>query len=348
MITMHKLYIIFAAAMLMTSCSSDLTEDYSEETKTVTLTTSVAPLKGENGTRANTAGTTFVDGDWIKLKIIAPYSAQTEFGETTYRGSQEGMWLLKYTASGWKNLDASDHCDINGDLAYSAAPNLFGHYEAQQTPYVYTASTWSEEHLFVANGQLYDQYCYAFHADQSNERDYQKSDLLWAQTEMATGTDQIHLEFHHKMAVLQLTLKGFTLSDSADVTLEGLPDIDGQEVVIGNKYATRSKVNDAHYGYREKNATTDDSQNGEVIGIASINEQQQKVVVTPINSIATTGTYRPLNCGSYYQLIVPPCMLKSNIRVVVRDGEKRYTGIVSRKEFVSGYLYPITVTLKEK
>ena len=267
----------------------------------------------------------------------------TEYGETTYGNTTDALWLLKWTGSGWDPIDASDKVDVAQTYRYTAAYRLTGHHQAQQTPYVYTASTWSDNVRFLSNGTYRSQYNYVFHADQSAWEDYRCSDLLWAQTYMQTGAFNVHLAFNHVLACLKISVAGITLSASAVVTLEGMPDIDQQEIVVGDYYAARSKIN-APFGYKEKTTCTKED-NGKVLGIAVINDAEQRVTVSPI--AGNSGTYTAYyNEGTYY-LIVPPCTLAQAAKIWIRDGEKRYSYTLGTTTFEQGKLYPVTITLSE-
>ncbi len=363
---MKKIFPILPAvlSLLMAACSSDdgLTDDQTiPKTGTLTISTSVNSFEGEGGTRTTLAGNAFATGDWIKLKIICPYVSNTLIGETTWGNSADALWLLKWSGSAWIKLDASstgDKVDVSSHYSYGNN-EVFGQYEAQQTPYIYTASTWNENVIFLApntaNGSSmtrYSQYSYIFHADQSLEADYLKNDLLWAQTYMQTGSYDVHLSFNHVMACLKVTISGGSLSTDAVVTLEGMPDIDQKEVVVGDYYAAASKVN-TKYGYQDK-CTCSKENNGKVLGVAVITESSAKAVVYPmtgnpnpnsLSTIANTGVYTAhYNDGSYY-LIVPPCTLSANATFMIRDGAKRYRCTLSRTGFEQGKLYPVNISL---
>ncbi len=321
----------------------------------LTLTSSVNHFEGETVTRTNLAGNAFADGDRMKLKIICPFSSRTEYGESTWGGSADGLWLMKWSGSNWVTIKAADKVDVGGRYEYSDAPNLFGQYEAQNTPYVYTASTWSENILFIANGKLWTQYSYIFHADQSEESNYLKSDLLWAQSYMQTGSYNVHLSFNHVMACLKITIPS-TYSTTAVVTLEGMPDIDQKEVVVGDYYAYKAEAT-SRYGYKDKCSCTKDN-NGKVLGVAVINETDQKAYVyrmsgNPADASSSNNTHGPVdNVGVYtaynagghvYYLIVPPCNLTTAPTIWIRDGETRYSYQLLQTAFDQGVQYKFTL-----
>ena len=184
-----KTRIIFyiGLAFLMAGCVAE-EEQTAPQDGVLQLTSSVNAFDGEAVTRTNLTGNAFATGDWMKLKIICPYSDHVEFGETTYSNTFDALWLLKWSGSEWTPITGEDKVDVAGQYKYTSAYSLFGRYEAQQTPYVYTASTWNENVIFISNGTMYSQYTYVYRADQTTEANYLKSDLLWAQTYMQTGS----------------------------------------------------------------------------------------------------------------------------------------------------------------
>ena len=293
------------------------------------------------------AGNAFAVGDRMKLKIICPFSDHTEFGETTYGDTADALWIMKWTGSGWTYLTKDDKVDVGSQYAYTYSRNLYGEREAQQTPYVYTASTWNENVRFISNGTYYSQYTYVFQADQRAEANYLKSDLLWAQAYMQTGSYNVHLSFNHVMACLKIQFDGGDLTDNAVVTVEGMPDIDQCEVVVGDYYAARSKVN-SRFGYKEK-CSCSKEENGKVLGVTVIRDDNNgRAVVYPFEEsyIPNNATYTAHYDGGNYYLIVPPCTLSSAAKIWVRDGEKRYSFVLSDlTTFEQGKLHPVIITL---
>ncbi len=368
--------LFLSLSLLMLACSADETEKQQLEGQTsvqrgLCLTTSVGNFTRDGAlpTRTTLDGCNFAVGDRIKLKIICPYTDYTNFGETTYSNTADGFWLLKWNGSNWTYLVTADSVDMAAQYKYSSSYNLFSHFEAQQTPYVFTASTWNENVLFIApnvHGQaarsFFSQYSYLFHANQRLLQDYLKCDLLWAQTYMQTGSYNVHLSFEHVMACLEIDISALSLSADAVVTVENMPAIDQCEVVVGDYYAARAKNlthtygSDFDYSYRKK-CSCDFDYNGKVLGIAVINDATAKadiqtIMGNPVNSsntspvyVANTATYtayRNSSDGKYY-LIVPPCSLSVAPVIWVRDGESRYSYTMTRTTFEQGKLYPITV-----
>lgn len=342
-------YLCYCFVLLLTGCSADNGESAQLQEGTLSLTASIDNFEGELVTRTNLAGTAFENGDKIKLKVICPFSAHTEFGETTYGNSFDAFWLLKWDTNNWVTLTSEDGYDINGDYSASASPNIYSRYLAQQTPYVFTAQTWSEEQIFIAGGGTrVEQYSNVFHADQTQEADYKACDLMWAQTIQQTGSYNVHLSFRHVMAALLIAVDApddLNISGNAVLTLEGMPDIDQAEVIVGDYYAERSKVNVNNYGYRAKHSC-DVDKNGKVIGVAVVDDRQAKAYTQPINDIVQTATYTAYNAGSKtYRLIVPPCTLNENAIFWLRDGEKRYSMTLSQQTFEQGHLYKLTMKI---
>lgn len=334
-------------ALLLASCSADDVEMQDVPQRTLQFSTSVQDFEGESRTRTNVAGTAFDNGDKIKLKIICPKSAATELGESTDGASFDGFWLLKWKkdSTKWVTIESGDGYDINGDYSPSNGPNVFERYLAQPILYVFTAQTWSEEQIFLVgkeNGTRVEQYSNVFHADQSDSANYKACDVMWAQTIMQTGTYNIHLSFKHVMSALMINVEG-TVSDNAVLTLEGVPDIDQAEVIVGDYYASESKANLENYGYKKKNACDKKEQNGTVIGVAQINNGS--ATTAAISSISQKGTYTALKVNSNtYRLIVPPCSA-SNLIIWLRDGNKRYKMVLDEKEFMAGKLHKVTMKI---
>jgi len=357
-------------ALTLAGCHEAQELESVPEPRQATITSDVCSFEESAGvTRINTKGNAFVDRDLIWLKIICPFTDDSQRGEYTDGNSSDGMFLLKRSGSGWAQVTSNDGFDISASYSISNSPNFSAYYEAQQTPYVYTAATWSEEKLFLApvnkSNRLIDQYCCVFHADQRKEANYRASDVLWAQTYMQTGAWNIHLSFEHVMACMVITIDDsdvtdYALSSDAVLSIEGMPDIDQQEIVVGNYYAHRSKTNSS-YGYRQK-ASCQRENNGKVLGIASIDEAKEHAVVHPLSgSPADTGFgtgYRSdeiANDGTYicyripneekFRVIVPPCKLTAKAKLWLRDGSRRFAVELTRTEFEQGKLYHETMKL---
>ncbi len=368
---------------MLTACSTDeIVSERGQESHEFALTTDVIPFVGEDATtRGLINGKGFEDGDWIRLKIICPFVPNAEYGESTWGNSYDAFFLLKRSGDSWTYLTSADHCDINGTYNYGNSPQVGNFYEAQQTPYVYMASTWTEEKNFkTSTGKHILQYCHVFHADQRKVQNYKSSDLLWAQQYMQTGAWNVHLNFEHKMACLIFELddsrltaanpsydpedpessptKAAPLTSDAVLTLEGMPDIDQQEVIVGDYYADASKIN-SNYGYRQK-ASCSYANNGKVLGIGVNVDAAERAKVAPmtgnptpggaytslVDAVPNTGTYTAYKVdNTHYRMIVPPCELTNKAQIWVRDGERRYKMQLDRTKFLEGELYHVKVTL---
>lgn len=386
----------FGGLLLLAACSNDALDESQVEQGRVTITSDIAPYDvcsaleensavdgGEQSSsslslstmsRVNVAGDNFLNGDFIRLKIICPFVSTGERGEYTEGDSYDSFYYLRRSGFSWECVVKADGFDICGTYVPSNSPDINRYYEAQQTPYVYVATTFSEERRFVANGHLYDHLTPVFHADQTKEKHYRASDVLWAQTFMQTGAWNIHLGFQHKMACLDITIDDAALtdkiSDAAVLTLEGMPDIDQAEIVVGDYYADASKYNSG-YGYRQKSSCSYEN-NGRVLGIAVNDEAAGRAKVwpmtgnptppggansevfrsgTPVPNTATYTAYK--EATKHYRLIVPPCDLdpglpadaKSIKHAVfwLRDGTRRFKIELPQLKFEEGKLYAITL-----
>ena len=229
---------------MLWSCSTDNERESDNNLHGVSLSSSIVSFEGEQQTKVNLAGNGFEDGDMIRIKVICPYVSSQEAGESTYGGTYDGFWVQKWSGSVWTSITVSDGFDFNGDYQKSGGSSIIGQVLSQQTPYVFTASTWTEEKVFKIGGKMVVQYANVFHADQSNPTNYKASDVLWAQNFMQTATDMIHFDFHHVMAALKITVADdVPLSDKAVLTIENMPDIDQAEIIVGDMFAAKSKVN---------------------------------------------------------------------------------------------------------
>ena len=352
-----KKILYLSAAMMLASCTAEETEADVVQSGTLQFTTSVEDFAGETMTRTSLDGKYFEYGDKIKLKIICPQSTDTELGESTYGASCDNFYLMKWakaddkhTSDYWATLTKKDGYDIDGDYSASASPDIYSRFLAQPTLYVFTAQTWSEEQIFRTGvNSRVEQYSNVFHADQSNIKNYKASDVMWAQTIMQTGTYNIHLSFKHVMAALLITIDDsnnpITLTDPL-LTVEGMPDVDQYEMIVGDYYASNTKgTND--FGYKVKNACTDKAQNGTVIGVAQINSSSATSTPIDVSKKATYTAYKVDN--KTYRLIVPPCTLTANPTIWLRDGSKRYSMELKlkNKEFKAGCLYNVTMKIQK-
>ena len=340
------LYISLATTMLW-SCSTDNIQESDNNLHGVSLSSSIVSFEGEQQTKVNLAGNGFEVGDMIRIKVICPYVSSQEAGESTYGGTYDGFWVQKWSDSGWISIPASDGFDFNGDYQKSGGSSIIGQVLSQQTPYVFTASTWTEEKVFKIGGKMVVQYANVFHADQSNPANYKASDVLWAQNFMQTATDMIHFDFHHVMAALKITVAdNVTLSDKAVLTIENMPDIDQAEIIVGDMFAAKSKVN-SMCGYKEKHQCTDDD-NGKALGIGV--DSTTVSSTRKFENIYQTATYKAMrrdNTKKEFQLIVPPCTITYPV-VWIRDGESRWKVALGETTFKAGKMYNITLNLQSQ
>ncbi len=359
-------YILAFAALVLAACSTDNEEQGVAVQKPLTITSSIENFDGEQASRANVEGNQFAVGDLVRLRIICPFVKDTQLGESTWGNTYDSFWLLRWDGSAWRTMSSEEHFDVTGSYEYNGSTDIFSYYMSQATPYVFTAISWTEERLFRDKEKnLIGQYCNVFHHDQSREKNYIASDLLWAQQFSQTGPQNIHLTFNHVLACLVVTIDDGALADkisgNAILTLEGMPDIDQQEIVVGDYYAEACKSTSA-YGYRQKSSCAYDH-NGKVLGIASIDEDQKHAVVHPFSGgitsigglgtsyqgskIPNTGIYTCHNVGSKtYRLIVPPCVLTENATFWLRDDNRRYKMTLDTTEFKQGHLYKVTMKLQ--
>ena len=211
-------------------------------------------------------------------------------------------------------------------------------------------------------------YAPVFHADQRLEADFEASDLLWAQSVVQTGTDYVRLNFRHMMALLVVTVEGAPALSDPVLTLEGMPDIDQQELVVGDFFAVKSKVNGLNgydaYGYQRKYKCTTD-QNGTLLGIGTFS---QTTLVKPLTELPCDGVYTAYRDANKttFRLIVPPYAFTASYPTLwLRDGEKRWslqldptalTASAAEPEagtteagtlrFESGKCYPVTMKIQ--
>lgn len=353
---MKKNIYILAGLLLLASCNSDEITS-SEEKHTLTISSEVLPFDGEDAmTRANESGTAFETNDMIRLKVICPYVTNTLYGESTWGNTMDDFWLLKWSGSTWTTLTADDFYDITGSYSHSGSSNIFSIYEAQSTPYVYTAITWTEEKMYKDNdGSRLNFYSNVFHVDQHRLKYYKASDVLWAQQYSQTGTWHIRLSFQHVMAALLITIDDSALpndkkiSDHAVLTMENMPDIDQAEVVVGDYYAAKDK-RDYRYGYKVKSSCAYED-HGKVLGISDRNQVDYfRGGAHATNAgveIPNTATYTCYHIPDtkQYRVIVPPCSLDENKKAEfwLRDDEVRYKMVLDLTTFGQGKLYPITM-----
>lgn len=313
----------------------------------VKFTLTMSPFEGEEATKTTVSGTGFEENDQIRFKIICPNSTSHELGE---------RWSSYYTItvpSGGGNIITGEH----------------GSYEAQATTYIYTAQNTTGSRIFTVGDYRYTNPSNFFYADQSKLAQFKKSDVVWAQAVRQTGAREVHLNFKHKVAKLDIIIDdaGGVLSDNTILTLEGMPDIDGAELVVGDYYADES-YEDYNYNYKTK-CSCNYENNGKVIGIEVIDEVNKKSIVNaltgnpyPAGGASNSGTYDKVpNTGTYraykdptvdsehpknkhYMLYIPPCELDSAV-IWLRDSTKRYSVALDQISFEEGKCYKQKITI---
>jgi hypothetical protein len=140
-----------------------------------------------------------------------------------------------------------------------------------------------------------------------------------------------------------------------------MPDIDQQEIVVGDYYAARSKDNATSYNYKQKSACSQQD-NGKVLGIAVNGASQASVVAFTDASISQQAVYTAYQVATNtYRILVPPCALATSPVLWLRAGSKRYKltlntvaalggeGKTSAAScvFEQGKLYKIKMTITE-
>lgn len=348
--------LLFLTAAGMAGCADDDAEGLPSDDG-VTVKISLTPFEGEHAMRTTTDGLNLEVGDRFRMKIICPHTGAHQSGELWSSGFYE-FTIDKFS------VDNSREIYISGGQAI----------ESQATTYVYTAQNTTARRIFVVNDYRYNRPSNFFCADQSKEEHFKQSDVIWAQAVRQTGAKEVHLMFSHKVARLDITIddSGLTqdvegvptpypLSPRTHLTLEGMPDIDGAELVVGDYYADQCYENES-YSYREK-ASCSYENNGRVLGIEVLEETPTRRssiapiagcptpggansnVLTPVPNTATYTAYndRP----RHYLLYVPPCVLNAPAVFWIRDGERRYSAPLGVTTFEEGKQYPVTVTLTD-
>lgn len=380
-------YIAFAAALLaLASCESEIATEQADKLSftfdaSQNLQSDIVPFTedGAPQTRTTFAGDQFESGDLIKMRIVAPFTSSVEWGEYTDGNTHDNFWILQWNGShptNWGSISSNRGFDLNGDFSASSSSSIWT--LSQGTPYIFTASTWTEEiHSIVSTqgkpgGDVYTWFYNVFKADQHKLSDYKSSDVMWAQQFMQTGTENIHLSFNHKMAALCIDISAFKdsldLTEETDeivLTLENMPDIDQQEIVIGNYYAGAikgkgsnragdSKYYRPNYGDWQRTACSRED-NGKVLGISVINEAQAKVeqvaFTSPSRQQNATYTFYHVKGNTSYYLIIPPYTVPEDVKPTLwlRQGTKRWSAeltLPTGRTFESGKRYHSKLQMK--
>lgn len=343
-----KKYIYLALVLICCGCSTDVAEQKQQPLVTMECDmfgAEIVPFQEEGkdapkATRVNTAGDSFMPGDLIRIRIIAPFSSESEYGESTWGGTYDNFRIWQWAANhaNWATVGSGRGFDFDNDLYPSAASaNII---MPQATPFVFTATTWTEEIHYVLSspgqpgGTLVSTFSNVFKADQRKEENYRSSDVLWAQQYMETGVDHVRLSFEHKMAALKIDISDFESeldktinAPEVILTLENMPDIDQQEVTIGNYYAEKMKGTKLPYGDYWRTRCTYE-QNGKVLGIVVPNETEGHLVQIPFISLSQTGVYTAYkNDANTFLFIIPPYTVPAEVTPTLwlRQGEKRWS-----------------------
>lgn len=372
--SIHK-FLFILLPLLYWSCESQVRDTQEQQTITIdgsAFETEIIPFRedGRPMTRVNVAGDSFEPGDLMRLRVIAPYAPSSEYGESTWGGSYDDWRLYQWVGNQaqWGSVGSGLGFDIDNDFNASSAPgNII---MPQATPYVFTATTWTEEIHFVlssAVGSGYESskvvitFSNIFKADQRTDKNYKASNVLWAQQYMQTGTPHVRLSFEHKMAALQIDISEFaselTGSEEVVLTLENMPDIDQQEVVIGNYYVDKMKSKRAYGDYNRSHCRYED--NGKVLGIVVPDEAQGKLIQIPFTggAVQQTGIYTAHKLdANTFTLIIPPYVVPDGVTPTLwlRQGEKRWSAPLTLPDrnvnpqqtdrtFESGVRYHVTM-----
>lgn len=364
---MKQYYILcMMASLLLASCSDSKIDTIIDDNSAVVeidlsdIHSVIVPYAEEGDvlpeTRANFAGDAFENGDKIRLRIIAPYSSSAEYGESTWGGSYDNWRLFQWNGS-WTSVPGSVY-DIDADFVPNGTPPSVITMP-QATPYVFTATTWTEvvHHVISSFGQVGGSvklsFSNIFKADQRRLENYKASDVLWAQQYLQTGSQAVYLSFEHKMAALCVDISAFTDdldneegSEEIILTLEGMPDIDQQEVTIGNYYADHMYSKDNKFGDYYRTQCSYEN-NGKVLGIVVSDNTQ--LVQKPFLNLPQTGIYTGYKDGNKFYFIIPPYDATGQTPTLwLRQGEKRWSAPlplpIENNTFESGKRYNVTMT----
>lgn len=339
--------LLVLALSLFAACSQDdALPDLSGGETDVRLHISMSPFDGELPLRTSVAGDQWEAGDKFRMKIICPYTSDHQLGES---------W-----SSAFHELTITDASPFVASLGV----------QSQATTYIYTAQNTTGTRIFVFDNYRYSRPSNFFCADQSTAENFKKSDVLWAQGVRQTGAQEVHLNFRHKVAKLRVTVDASQLSapltSAAVLTLEGMPDIDGAEIVVGDYYAPMG-YESQKFSYREK-ASCGYALNGKVLGVeviaegdaavygqgkgrssiatlsggpTDLGETQYARIWGPIPNTATYTCHRPSPEANEFLLYVPPCVLPVAPVFWLRDGERRYRIAFAQQEFAEGCAYSV-------
>ena len=133
------------------------------------------------------------------------------------------------------------------------------------------------------------------------------------------------------------------------LTIDNMLDINQAEVIVGDYYAAKSKINTAvdkqyDYSYKSK-SSCDIGDNGKALGITVINDEKRTATCKLFKDITQKTTYTAYkDAKNTYRLIIPPYAI-NNATIMLHDGDKRYNMALNIYDVQPGTLYLITMTL---
>lgn len=341
--------LVFAGALAGLFLPLGCTKAEGEAAQPLRLRITMDGFDGEDVmTRTSDDGLSWEAGDKFRMKIICPHTNDHQNGESW--GSSF------YTIT------------LNGSQTYVSSSITT---MAQATTYVFSAQNTTGNRIFVVDKYRYNRPSNFFHADQSKLDNFKGSDVVWAQAVRQTGAQEVHLNFKHKVAKLDIWIDDAALVDEsgqpvpfsqgAVLTLEGMPDIDGAEIVVGDYYADQG-YEDQNYCYRQK-ASCSYENNGKVLGIEVIEEDMRRSSIAPfsggpaelggqysrlLSPVANDAVYTAYCAGRvdgrlHYMMYVPPCVLEQKAVFWLREGQRRFSAPLETLSFEQGRAYPVVL-----
>ena len=341
--------LVFAGALAGLFLPLGCTKAQGEADQPLLLRITMDGFDGEDVmTRTSDDGLSWEAGDKFRMKIICPHTNDHQNGESW--GSSF------YTIT------------LNGSQTYVSSSITT---MAQATTYVFSAQNTTGNRIFVVDKYRYNRPSNFFHADQSKLDNFKGSDVVWAQAVRQTGAQEVHLNFKHKVAKLDIWIDDAALVDEsgqpvpfsqgAVLTLEGMPDIDGAEIVVGDYYADQG-YEDQNYCYRQK-ASCSYENNGKVLGIEVLEEDRRRSSIAPfsggpaelggqysrlLSPVANDAVYTAYCAGRvdgrlHYMMYVPPCVLEQKAVFWLREGQRRFSAPLETLSFEQGRAYPVVL-----
>lgn len=357
-------YLLMGASFMLISCADDISDSANSQDEALKIYFNLHSFQGEPITRTTADGLGFESTDKFRMEIICPHTDRHQYGEP---------WSTSY-----HNIALSSASKVGDSWVTNST---VGANEVQGTTYIYTAQNTIADRIFVVNEYRYSRPSNFFYADQSKLDQFKKSDVVWAQAIRQTGAREVHLNFEHKVAKLDITIDDTNIltkiTENTVLTLEGMPDIDGAEIVVGDYYADDS-YQDESYSYRQK-ASCNYENNGKVIGIEVIDDAANRSKIWPMSGnpanpggknssvfnpnstgpatpVPNTGTYTAYHDpadAKHFLLYVPVCNLdpehtgENNAMFWIREGSTRYSAKLDLTDFEAGHCYSCNLTLGE-